>query len=248
MAAGSGMNALAAPSEGRRTGPRVFAQSARRGGERAFRAARRHSRHVRFLRIAIPTGLIVAVAGAFVVASVLNPLRLLAKMPVDLGSLVVSGSKIMMQQPKIAGFTRDNRRYNLTAQAAGQDLTKPDLVELQGIQASMEMQDSAVFQTTAQRGFYNTKTEQLTLSEQILVKSTSGYEAQLQEAVVDVRDGKIISERPVEVRTATWTINANRMEVAESGDLMRFERGVTVLLQPETAPAATASASDGRGR
>jgi hypothetical protein len=34
----------------------------------------------------------------------------------------------------------------------------------------------------------------------------------------------------VEVKTASWTINANRMEVADSGDLMRFERGVSVVL------------------
>jgi len=32
------------------------------------------------------------------------------------------------------------------------------------------------------------------------------------------------------VKTATWTINANGMEVAESGDLMRFDRGVSVVL------------------
>jgi lipopolysaccharide export system protein LptC len=49
--------------------------------------------------------------------------------------------------------------------------------------------------------------------------------------VLDVRAGKIVSEKPVEVKTASWTINANRMEVAESGDLMRFERGVSVVLQ-----------------
>jgi len=48
----------------------------------------------------------------------------------DIGSVVVSGSKIMMQQPRLAGFTKDNRRYDLTAQAAGQDLD--GLVHLRG--------------------------------------------------------------------------------------------------------------------
>jgi len=117
-----------------------------------------------------------------------------------------------------------------------------DLVELHGIRASMEMQDKAVFQTTAKMGLYNSKTEHLTLQQDIVVTSSSGYEAFLSEALVDVRAGKIVSEKPVEVRTSAWTINANRMEVAESGDLMRFERGVTVILQPDSnaAPATTA--------
>jgi lipopolysaccharide export system protein LptC len=160
---------------------------------------------------------------------------MLSKMPVDIGSLVVSGTKIMMQQPRIAGFTRDNRRYDLTAQAAGQDLTKPDVVELHGIQASMEMLDKNLFQTTARNGFFNTKSEQLTLNQNIIVTSSSGYQAVLSEAMVDIRAGKIVSEKPVEVTTSAWTVNANRMEIGEAGNLVRFERGVAVVLLPESS-------------
>jgi lipopolysaccharide export system protein LptC len=189
---------------------------------------------VRVLRVAVPVAVLLAVAGAIGFATLSNPLQMLSKMPVDLGSLVVSGTKIMMQQPRIAGFTRDNRRYDLTAQAAGQDLTKPDMVELHGIQASMEMLDKSLFQTTARSGLFNTKSEQLTLSQNIMVTSTSGYQAVLSEAVVDIRAGKIVSEKPVEVTTSSWTVNANRMEIGESGNLVRFERGVAVLLLPES--------------
>ena len=49
----------------------------------------------------------------------------------------------------------------------------------------------------------------------------------------------------MEVKTATWTINANGMEVAESGDVMRFDRGVfvTMILEGGAKPVVT---SDGR--
>jgi lipopolysaccharide export system protein LptC len=212
---------------------RVFTRAGRDNGARVFRAAVRHSGHVRILRIAVPAAVALALIGAVAVPAV-NPIRALSKIPVDLGSLVVSGTKIMMQQPRIAGFTRDNRRYDLTAQAAGQDLTKPDMVELQGIHAAMEMQQDAVFEMTAQNGLYNSKTELLVLSNNIVVTSTNGYEAQLSEAELDIRAGKIVSEKPVVVKTSTLNINANRMEVSDGGDVMRFERGVTVLLLPET--------------
>ena len=125
------------------------------------------------------------------------------------------------------------------AQAAAQDLTKPDMVELQGIRATMEMRDKVTFETTAKAGLYNTKTEQLTLNENIVVTSSSGYQAFLNEALVDVRASKIASDKPVEVKTATWTINANGMEVSEAGDLVRFDRGVfvTLLLDGTTSGA-----------
>jgi lipopolysaccharide export system protein LptC len=212
---------------------RVFTRAGRDNGARALRAAVRHSGHVRILRIAVPATVALALIGAVAIPAV-KPIRALSKIPVDLGSLVVSGTKIMMQQPRIAGFTRDNRRYDLTAQAAGQDLTKPDMVELQGIHATMEMQQDAVFELTAQNGLYNSKTELLVLSNNIVVTSTNGNEALLSEAELDIRAGKIVSEKPVVVKTPTLNINANRMEVADGGDFMRFEQGVTVLLLPET--------------
>ncbi len=70
-------------------------------------------------------------------------------MPIDIGNLVVSGTKITMQQPRIAGFTSDQRAYELTAQAAARDLLKPDVIELQGLHATMEMQNNVSFKTTA---------------------------------------------------------------------------------------------------
>src|SRR5262245_1757459 len=183
------MNSLTAVSDQR--GSRAFAPVSRAHGDRVFRAAVRHSRRIRILRVVVPGAVVLAVAGGLGVAALLKPLRALTGVPVDVGSLVVSGTKIMMQQPRLAGFTRDNRRYDMTAQAAGQDLTKPDMVELHGINATMEMKDRVVFETTAKTGFYNTKTEQLTLNQNIVVTSSSGYQAFLSEAVIDVRAGKV---------------------------------------------------------
>lgn len=228
------MNSLTGPSDVVEGEPRRVARFGRADAERVFRAAVRHSRHVRFLRVAVPAGVVVVVIVGTAFTLLLKPLGVLSGSEIDVGSLVVSGSKIMMQQPRLAGFTRDNRRYDMVAQAAAQDLTKPDMVELHGVRATMEMRDKVTFETTAKGGLYNTKTEQLTLSQDIVVTSSSGYQAFLNEAVLDVRAGKIVSDKPVEVKTATWTINANRMEVAESGDLMRFERGVSVSLLLES--------------
>jgi lipopolysaccharide export system protein LptC len=236
------MNSLTAVSDVNQRAPRVFARFGRADGDRAFRAAVRHSRHVRILRVAIPLIAVAVLVTGVAVTFLLKPLRVLSGMPVDIGSMVVSGTKIMMHQPRLAGVTRDNRHYDMVAQAAAQDLTKPDMVELQGIHATMEMKDKVIFETTAKDGLYNTKTEQLTLNRNIVVTSSSGYQAFLNEAVVDVRGSKIVSDKPVEVKTATWTINANRMEVTEAGDLMRFERGVfvTLLLDSTTSGAGGA--------
>ena len=111
--------------------------------QRKYRAAARHSLLVRFLRFAIPAGVLVGVLAAFVVVKVLDPLRELMKLPIDIGGLVVSGTKIVMQQPRLAGFTKDSRPYVVTARAAAQDVTKPDQLELEDIRATIDMKDNS---------------------------------------------------------------------------------------------------------
>jgi len=216
-------------------GPAVFDVANRGNDDLVFRAAVRHSRWVRILRVAVPVTVAVGIAGGVAYTSLTKPLRALAKVPIDIGNLVVSGTKITMQQPRIAGFTSDKRAYELTAQAAARDLLKPDVVELQGLNATLEMQNKVSFQTTAKNGFYDTKTELLTLEENIVVTTSSGYEARLAEAIVDIRGGKIVSDKPVEVKSFEWLVKSNRMEITNSGDVVRFDRGVSVTIEGETA-------------
>jgi lipopolysaccharide export system protein LptC len=89
-----------------------------------FRAAARHSRFVRFLRFAIPVG-IVAIVAIMLVATFFNPSCLFASFPIDPGEISLSGTKVVMELPRVSGFTSDSRPYEFTARAATQDLTKP---------------------------------------------------------------------------------------------------------------------------
>lgn len=198
-------------------------------GERAFRSARRHSRAVRILRVAIPLAVVLGFTGIFLI-TYFNPLRLLAKLPVDVGNLVVSGTKITMDHPRLSGFTGDARAYELSADAAKQDLTKPDLIELRNIHAKVQMQDNSTMEVSATAGIYDSKGETLKLDQNIVLSSSTGYRGRLSQATVDIRKGHVLSEQPVEVDLLQGTLNANRLEIVDSGDLVRFDGGVKMTL------------------
>jgi lipopolysaccharide export system protein LptC len=191
---------------------------------------------VRFLRIAVPAVVLLLVLG-FAAATWFNPLRIVARLPNGAGTLTISGTKITMELPRIAGYTRDARAYELSAQSADQDLTRPDSVELKGIAAKVEMQNNSFVEMSAGRGLYNTKAEQLRLGESIVLKSSSGYEARLTDALIDMRNGQIVSEEPVDVKLLNGVLNAQRLEVAESGALVRFSGGVAMTLDLNREPA-----------
>jgi len=215
--------------------PRAYWTMSRGDTDRAFSAARRHSRLVRILRIAIPATVVFVLSGIILV-TYFNPLRMLVKLPINIDNLVVSGTKVTMEQPHLSGFTSDARAYELTADRAVQDMTKPDILELRNIRAKVEMQDKNTIVMTAVSGIYDSKGETLKLNQEILVDSSS-FQGRLSEAQVDIRSGNVVSEHPVEVKLLQGTLNANRLNIVESGDLMRFHGGVVMdMMLNDAAP------------
>jgi lipopolysaccharide export system protein LptC len=226
---------------------RAYWTLGRGDAERAFRAARRHSQLVRILRIALPVVVALAALAIFLM-TYFNPLRMLTKLPVDVGDLVVSGTKITMQAPHLAGFTRDARAYELSADNAAQDLTKPDIVDLHNIRAKVQMQDKSTLEMTAARGIYNSKGEVLKLDHDIEITSTTGYAGHLSEATVDIRKGHVVSDKPVSVKLLQGTLDANRLEIIDSGDRVVFGNGVSMTLklqQPDQSGHIDAQGGNG---
>jgi lipopolysaccharide export system protein LptC len=204
--------------------------------ERTVRSAGRHSRVVRVVRVVLPAAIVLGFGG-YLLFNYLNPMAMLSALPSVSGKLAVQGSKITMELPRIAGVTRDQRSYQLTAETAVQDITKPDQIELQNLRAEMEMADADVVVITAKSGTYLTKGDRVVLREHVVVTSAQGFNAKLREAQVDMKKGNVVSDQPVEVKMPSGLINANGIEIENSGELIRFTRGVVVNLDAEQPEA-----------
>lgn len=220
----------------------VQGQNYQASADARYAIAARHSRHVRLLRKAVPA-LVAASLLVIALASIFNPFRILAKLPLDMGNLAVSGTKITMDSPHLAGFTPDQRPYELWARTATQDVTDPTSVELQDMRAKVQMEDKSGLTLDAKTGLFDTKAQTLVMSQNILLQSTTGYEARLTQAVVDMAGGTVASDEPVAVKLLNGTLNAQRLRITENGALVRFDQGVTMILVMDK-PNKTAADGD----
>ena len=60
------------------------------------------------------SGAVILSMAAIIAVSIFNPFRmLLPKLPIDMGNLLVSGTKVTMKSPHMAGFTPDKRPYEV---------------------------------------------------------------------------------------------------------------------------------------
>src|SRR4029077_12387737 len=185
---------------------------------------------VRFYRGAIPVSLI-AIMATIAAVAYFQPQRLLSKLPIDPGRLL-SGTKINMEAPRLGGFTRDGRPYELTARAAAQDLGTPGVLELKDVRARIAMQDKTTVEISAATGTYDTKGDTMVLRTEVVVTSSAGYSVRLNEAKVDVKTNRISSDQGVAVTLSNGTVKSQRLEVSDNGDVMRFEGDVDFHLVP----------------
>jgi lipopolysaccharide export system protein LptC len=222
-----------------------------------FRVAARHSRMVRFLRIAVPAVVLLSLA-SILLTSIFNPFRMLLPiLPVDMDNLVVSGTKITMESPHLSGYTATDRRpYEVWAKTATQDVTDPDRVDLKTLRAKVLNADQSTVTLDAREGLMNNKDQQLDLHHDIFLQTSSGYEARMDQAFVDMGKGTVTSDSHVDVKLTNGTLSSDRLRITGGGDVIRFEGNVVMHLDnmnmgggapdattaqaaPETAPPPT---------
>ena len=217
--------------------------------EARFAVASRHSRRVRFFRKALPAMIGIALL-AVLGLTFFNPFRMITGLPIDLGKIAVSGTTITMESPHMAGFTSDKRPYDVSARNARQDVTDPTNVDMEYIKGKIEMDDRSIVDLDARRGNFNNKTQLLHLQDDIFLKSSTGYEARLTDAVIDMDKSAVRSDQPVKVKLLNGNLDAQNLEIIDNGALVTFGGGVSMDLNldntaatPQTSAAAGNSAA-----
>ncbi len=209
----------------------------------AFKAAGRHSVRVRFLRRAIVVVCVAAVSMVAIVA-LFDPFRRLPR-NISIGQVRVEGTRITVELPKLAGFQKDGRPYEVMARAGVQDTTTPNTVELVGIDAKIGLNDASTLQVTAEHGTYDSLHDHMILDGSANIKNEVGYSILMKTAEMDFKTGALVSKDPVNVILKSGTVAADQMDIENDGKIS-FVGAVKSVIESgggelETAgnPAAT---------
>jgi lipopolysaccharide export system protein LptC len=197
---------------------------------RAYARAKRHSRAVRFFKIAIPTGAVLAV-GAVAAIAFLDPFGRLSGLSV--GPIRISGTQLTMENPRLTGFRKDNRGYEITASAATQDVRKPHVVELTDLRGRLVMDEGGgLARLASDFGVFDTTKEAIDLRQNIRVQTDAGQEVLLKSAAVDFKAGTVRSREPVQVRFAGGSVDADQLDVNDHGKVLTFTGRVRTVFEP----------------
>ncbi len=199
--------------------------------KQAFAKAKRRSRRIRLLRLAILIGGLGTVAAMLVVAF-FNPFA--TKLgSLGFAALSVEGTKIVMDRPKLAGFRSDGQPYLLTAERALQDVKHPTIAELQNVDGEIGMAGGEATHLSADAGVYDSAGEHMELSKNVRIKN-GRFTVLLRSAKFDFKSGVYGSDERVEVQGSDGTtIFADRGSAINHGQELTFDGHVRTNIVPQ---------------
>jgi lipopolysaccharide export system protein LptC len=204
--------------------------------ELVFERERRRSRKVRWLKRALPALAVLMIAG-------LAGKSLIGSMggvSIDVAGSTIQDGKLIMANPRMAGYSADNRPYEMKAARAVQEIANDDVVDLQDIGARIPVgkNDWATVETA--RGRLVKSKNTMTIDSPAIVKTTDGMEARLKSAVIDIARGTLTTDDAVEIDLDGSQITADSMAVSNGGEVLVFEKRVKVLVEANRIKTAAA--------
>lgn len=197
-----------------------------------FARAKHHQRRVGWLKRALPAAAIcIVLAFGGLSALSFNPFATL-----DIAGIGLENGKLVMREPKLEGVDRNDRPFTVQANSAQQDLDQPDLIELNAIAAELADDSGSQTQVEAKTGLYNSKSEQLVLSNGVNVRGANGLDIQLDNADINMKTGVMTSDDPVSVISRDGRVTADSVEVKDSGKRIIFKERVRMVIDRPPTP------------
>lgn len=218
----------------------------------AFASAYSHSRRVRLLK-----RLIVAGSAGFVVLalgySLFDPFSNLPK-DVSIAKATLNGTKITMDHPRLSGFRKDGRPYQLLARSGVQDIRKPKIIDLNEIDATIKISDADTLKISAPAGRFDSEQDKM----QLFSKNTDGkirfkgsnYLMLLESADINFKTSIVVSKDPVSLVMSNGTIKADGLNVADQGKRIVFTGNVRSVISAPSGgmrkPAGAGTGNEGQ--
>lgn len=202
-----------------------------------FANARRHSRRVGLLKVGLPVVALLLIAVFAGWAWLSAPKGFTA----DVAGSAVKDGKLVMANPKLNGFTKDNLPYAMTAERAIQDLSDTSRIALEKIDARLPIEAESWADIVADSGIFDNENNTLDVTSPMTIKTNEGMLAQLQSAFVDMKTGKITSSDPVSISMNGSTLDADTMFVEDRGKIIVFKNRVRMTILPDQLKSGEAS-------
>jgi len=204
----------------------------------------RYSRFVRAMRVALPVVALALLALLLTWPRLHGPDSDVITPAAESVDLERDG-RVRLDRPRYVGEGSGSRGFSVEAEAARVDPTSPRRIELERMRAELPADDARDIAVEAGRAVFDRDSGILDLEGGIDVVTDDGYRLHTEAAKVAVDAGLLRTLAPVTGSGPKGELVADRLEVSERGDVLRFSGNVRARLPvgDEAQPIAAGKGS-----
>jgi lipopolysaccharide export system protein LptC len=191
---------------------------------KAIRHAKLHSLLVRHVRLIILASSTLAI-GALGFIALFDPFKRLPH-DISVGNVGMNGSEVTMTAPKMSGMRPNGQPFELQGSSGSQDILRPNVVKLFGVDAKIGLDDSSTSIITAGSGIYDSSRNMIWLKGSVHIVNDSGYDVRMPSAFVDIKSSALMTTAPVVMLLNGGRVVANTMDIEDDGHKITFDGDV----------------------
>lgn len=191
----------------------------------------RHSRVVRWMKIALPVVAVILIGAIFLVGRE----RAAVFDPITAAQLAAMGTGMRLDNPRFSGMTKEGDPFTVTAEWALPDGSMPDRIDLEKPVGGLQMGEQKITVTADTGELFRTE-ERLRMVGDVVLVTSDGYRIETPKVEVDLAAKTAEAPERLVAVGPRGRIEADRVgatEDKETGALtVRFEGNVRVNWQP----------------
>jgi len=206
------------------------------GRRNALRMAGRHSARVRFMRRAIIVLATVTTACIAIIA-LFDPFKHLP-ISVSVASVRLDGTKVITAQPKLTGYRKDGRAYQVLAASAIQDLLDTNVINLVGVKAKISLGDDSTARVTADNGVHDSLHDLIKLRGNVQIRNAVGYEFFMDSMSMDFKTSDIVTKEHTTLLLNGAKFEGDQMSITDNGHKVTLEGSVKSIIDQNSTDAS----------
>ena len=152
--------------------------------------------------------------------------------------MALKGTRIVIETPKLVGYRKDGRPYEVRAKVGIQDMTKPNVFELEKLEVHVENSAENAVNLTAAQGVYNANTDHADMTGGVRIFDDKSFDMQMDAAQMDFKAGVMTSDKPALLKLTGGEVRANAVEFSQHERRATFTGNVHSTLYGEKDDAS----------
>jgi lipopolysaccharide export system protein LptC len=164
---------------------------------------------------------------------------------ISVASVKLDGTRVVTADPKLTGYRKDGRAYQVNATSGIQDILDTNITDLVGVKAKINLGDDSDARVTAAYGRHDSVHDLIQLRGDVQIRNDVGYEFYMNSMSMNFKTSDIITDEHATLLLNGAKFEGDRMSITDNGHKVTFEGSVKSIIDQDSTDTSVGALKSG---